>query len=179
MKTVKYILLGLGVVFLIYLVLCTLGIDHFDVKRSITIRSTPEKVFKHISDFKQWHAWSPWERKDPNMTSTYEGAAASVGHKHLWKSASMGDGNQEIIALRPNEYVRTKLTFTDWNEPSFAEMLVRSESADATVVTWTMDGSKIAFMMRGMIFIMGGNKLIANDYDTGLSYLKEVVEKEQ
>src|ERR1044072_3669221 len=48
--------------------------DDFRVQRSAVIKAPPEKIFPFINDFKQWGAWSPYEKIHPAVTRSY-GAA--------------------------------------------------------------------------------------------------------
>ena len=41
--------------------------DTFTVKREISIKAPPEKIFPLIDDFHRWPVWSPWEKMDPDM----------------------------------------------------------------------------------------------------------------
>ncbi len=49
------------------LILASMKPDVFRIERSASIKAPPEKVFALINDFKAWTAWSPWEKKDPDM----------------------------------------------------------------------------------------------------------------
>ena len=53
--------------------------DDFRVQRSATIKAPPEKIFPFINDFKQWGAWSPYEKIDPAMKRTYGATAVGKG----------------------------------------------------------------------------------------------------
>jgi effector-binding domain-containing protein len=105
----------------------------------------------------------------------YTGNPAEVGHKNTWKSKSEGSGSQEIVEIRNNEYIKSKLVFTDWDGETFTEFILKAEGEN-TNVTWTMEGSEFPFMARGFIFLMGGNKMIEKDYEEGLASLKKIVE---
>ena len=63
--------------------------DVFLVRRSIVINAAPEKIFPLINDFRQWPAWSPYEKKDPAMKRSYGAASAGQGAVYEWD----GDGN--------------------------------------------------------------------------------------
>ena len=44
--------------------------DNFTVQRSASIKAPPEKIAALIDDFHAWTAWSPWEKRDPNLKRT-------------------------------------------------------------------------------------------------------------
>jgi len=55
--------------------------DTIHVERSISIGASQEKIFALINDFRQWEAWSPYN-KDPAMKKTYSGSAGGKGAKY-------------------------------------------------------------------------------------------------
>jgi effector-binding domain-containing protein/uncharacterized protein YndB with AHSA1/START domain len=175
MKFLKITLIGIAALLAAYLLCCTIGISKFKTNKSIVINASPEQVFAEINDYKKWPAWSPWANRDKNMENTYTGNPAELGHKNTWKSKSEGSGSQEIVEIRNNEYIKSKLVFTDWDGETFTEFILKAEGEN-TNVTWTMEGSEFPFMARGFIFLMGGNKMIEKDYEEGLASLKKIVE---
>ncbi|MGB8337762.1 MAG: SRPBCC family protein, partial [Burkholderiales bacterium] len=50
--------------------------DSFRVERATIINAPPEKVFPIINDFHAWEGWSPWEKLDPNVKRSYDGAGS-------------------------------------------------------------------------------------------------------
>jgi len=42
---------------------------HFE--RSAEIHASPEKILPPIADLRMWMAWSPWEKRDPNLQRGY------------------------------------------------------------------------------------------------------------
>jgi len=175
MKFLKITLIGIAALLAAYLLCCALGISKFKTSKSIVINASPEQVFAEINDYKKWPAWSPWAQRDKKMENIYTGNPAEVGHKNTWKSKSEGSGSQEIVEIRNNEYIKSKLVFTDWDGETFTEFILKADGEN-TNVTWTMEGSEFPFMARGFIFLMGGNKMIEKDYEEGLASLKKIVE---
>lgn len=175
MKFLKITLIGIAALMATYLLFCAIGISKFNVSKSIVINASPEQVFNEIGDFKNWPAWSPWAKRDTKMKNVYTGNPSEVGHKNSWESKTEGSGSQEIIELKPNEYIKSKLVFTDWDGETITEFILKTENGN-TNVTWTMNSSEFPFMARGFMFLMGGNKMIEKDYDEGLANLKKIVE---
>ena len=67
----KKLLIALGVLvvgLLIFAVVILLQPGTFRVERSIVIAAPPEAVFVQVNDLHNWNAWSPWAKRDPNMT---------------------------------------------------------------------------------------------------------------
>jgi effector-binding domain-containing protein len=175
MKYIKITLIGIAALFAVYLVLCSFGISKFNVARSIVINASPAQVYNEINDFRKWPEWSPWANRDKKMVNTYLGNPGQIGHKNTWESKSEGNGSQEIIEVKENELIKSKLLFNDFDGETFTSFILKPEGQN-TQVSWTMDGSEFPFLARGIMFLMGGNKMIEKDYDEGLANLKKVVE---
>jgi len=45
----------------------------FHVRRSVTIKASPEKIFALVNDFHNWTGWAPQDKEDPTMTRTTAG----------------------------------------------------------------------------------------------------------
>jgi hypothetical protein len=64
--------------------------DTFQVERSANMKAPPDEVFAVLADFKQWAAWSPWEKKDPAMKRTFGATTSGKGAHYAW------EGNKEV-----------------------------------------------------------------------------------
>ena len=177
MRYLKLALYILGGLFVIYLGICAFGADGFKANRSITIAAAPSAVFSHVSDFAQWPEWSPWQKDDPAMKPVYSGTPGAVGHKSVWESKKVGNGSQEIVELRPDNYIKTALSFTPDNSDVFYSTWQFEGDSTQTKVTWDMDSGKVPFMMRGMLTLMNVEKMMNEYYEKGLNDLKKTVEK--
>jgi hypothetical protein len=62
----------------------------FSVQRAAVMRAPPERIFPLVSNFHQWSGWSPWEKRDPAMKRTYDGAESGKGAVYAW------DGNKNV-----------------------------------------------------------------------------------
>jgi len=80
----KKILLGLVVIIAVICGITSFQSDKMNVSRSAIISAPPEAVFKVANDFRQWDAWSPWSKLDPNMKKILEGPAEGVGAIYRW-----------------------------------------------------------------------------------------------
>jgi hypothetical protein len=52
--------------------------DSFQVQRTITINAPQPAVHELVNDYRNWAAWSPWEKKDPNMKRTFNGPISAT-----------------------------------------------------------------------------------------------------
>ncbi|MFY7970650.1 MAG: SRPBCC family protein [Flavobacteriales bacterium] len=175
MKILKKILIGLGALFLIYLMLCAFGPSSLDVVRSTMMKGSQSAVFEEIGDFHKVNAWSPWYQRDTAMKHTITGEAYVVGHKMEWDSETQGSGIQTITEAVAPSMLRTELAFKGWSDVSHAQFDLE-QIGDSVKVSWSMENGEVPFMFRGMMLLMNGKKMISDDYDLGLANLKKIVE---
>ena len=85
-------LIGLAVALLIggVLLVAAMRPDSFRVQRSASIQAPPEKIFPLINDLKRFKAWSPFDKKDPNLKRSYSGAASGK------RAAFAFEGNKDV-----------------------------------------------------------------------------------
>ena len=111
----KKVLLGIVAVAVLAVVFCAWTASkqpaQYRVERSIEIEAPTTVVFAQISDLKKWAAWSPWEKKDPEMKMSFSETTSGVGAFSAWESKSEGKGKQTISADIDNQELRTHLEF--------------------------------------------------------------------
>src|SRR5688572_6623037 len=101
------ILLGLVALVAVVLLVAAFQPNNFQVERRTTIAAPASAVFPHVNSFRKWQAWSPWEKMDPSLKRTYDGAAAGVGAAYHWAGNSkVGEGRMTIVESRANEHIR-------------------------------------------------------------------------
>ena len=150
--------------------------ERFSVERSISVAAPLEQVFAQVNDLHNWEQWSPWAKRDPNMTKVYEGPAAGVGAVYHWSgNKEVGEGSSTIIESRPGELVRFRLEFL---RPFQAcnEVLFRFQSeGQNTRVSWTMSGHN-NFISKAVHLVMDMDKMCGGDFELGLAQLKAISE---
>ena len=151
--------------------------DAFTITRKGSIKAPPEKVFGFLNDFKQWAAWSPWEKKDPAMKRIMGAATSGKGATYGWEgNKDVGVGNMEIAESTPSSKLTIKLNF---EKPFKANNIVNftlAPVADGTEVTWTMEGQN-NFIAKIMQVFMDMDKMVGPDFEAGLANLKAAAEK--
>lgn len=173
MKFLRVLLILIAVLIVGVVVLGMMGPEKFDVSRTKVMQTSPEAVYAEVADFRQWPAWSYWEKMDTTITNTFSGADSGVGAIMSWESAQ-GPGEMEILEATPGEYMLMEMRSPDF-EPSKVEWFFR-EKDGATEVEWTMDSKPLPFFARAMMAMMGGQEMIENAYDEGLTALAAVAE---
>lgn len=144
------------------------------IEAEVEIAKEPKEVFAYIKDLKNQDNFSVWMQIDPDMLKSYEGEDGTVGFISRWESNmnNVGVGEQEITAIRENEYIDYELRFVEpFESVSQARMYVEPDE-DGTEVKWTFDGEAPVFM----IWFMDMEGDLENDLQTGLNNLKGVLE---
>lgn len=115
------------------------------------------------------------------MTYTPGGAlAGTVGHLVRWTSRREGNGVQEIIEIRPNEYLKIAQRFShDPNAPVADQQWQFSGDSIHTDVRWTLKTAEEPFLVRGLIYGMGAEGILRDYYARGLDALATVAERNQ
>ena len=171
---IKKLLLGLVAVIVLVCVIAFFQSDDLNVTRSATISAPPEAVFKVVNDFRQWDAWSPWSKLDPNMKKTLEGPPEGVGAVYRWSGNNeVGEGSTHLIESKPNEKIGMKLEFVrPFVGTSDVQFTFAPEGA-GTKVTWAMQ-SKKPFIGQIMGMFMDCEKMCGDQFSEGLTNLGRV-----
>jgi hypothetical protein len=151
--------------------------DNFVVQRSIEINAAPEKIYPLIDDFHRWTQWSPYEKLDPNLQRIYSGAASGVGAIYTWSGdKNVGKGRMQIIDVKEPTQIIIQLDFIEpFATHNTAEFSLAPRN-NATTVTWSMRGPS-PFISKIMQVFFSMDKMIGNDFETGLANLKIAAER--
>jgi hypothetical protein len=193
LKTVLLSLLAIlatGIV--VVLILAAMKPDTFQVQRAIAINAPPERIYPLIADFRAWGAWSPWEKKDPNLKRSFSGAETGKGAIYAWiGDKNVGEGSMEIVTAEPSSKVGLKLDFIKPFEAHNAAVFALQPQATttqgpatqgsatqgpATNVTWTMTGPTPFFAKIIHVFF-NMDRMVGGDFEAGLASLKAQAER--
>ena len=161
----------LGLIVLLLAVVITRPAE-YRVERSVTVTAPAAIVFDFVNDFHKWSSWSPWEKLDPGMQRTFDGAPAGSGAIYGWTgNDKVGAGRMTITESKPGERVVIKLEFIKPWESTSTTTFTFSPQGDTTKVTWAMEGAND---LKGKAFalFMNMDDMIGKDFDKGLSALK-------
>ena len=149
--------------------------DILHVERSTVVRAPRERIVPLIDDFRAWRAWSPYERKGPDMQRTLGGAERGPGSTYAGSGdRNIGSGRMEILESSP-ERVRIQLDFfTPFEAHNVAEFTL-APAGDATRVTWAMRGPN-RFVGKLMSLFFDMDAMIGRDFESGLAELKSIAE---
>ena len=150
---------------------------HLHLARGTAINAPPEKVFALINDFRQWEAWSPWEKIDPALKRTHSGAASGQGAVYEWSgNKEIGQGRMEIVESVPSTKVTLNLDFiTPFEAHNKVDFTLVSQG-DTTTVTQAMYGPS-PYVSKLMTIFFSMEKMVGEKYEEGLANLKSISEK--
>jgi hypothetical protein len=149
--------------------------DTFVYTRSTRIHATTDKIAPLVSDFRKWGTWSPYEHRDPNLKRTYSGSPDGVGSVYAWEgNKNIGSGRMEILESTPRS-IRIKLDFfAPFKANNMAEFTFIPQGG-VTEVVWAMTGRN-ALIGKVMSLFMDMDKMVGNDFDSGLAAMKVAAE---
>jgi len=173
---IKKVLLGIVVVVAVFLTIVYLQPSRFRIERSTLIAAPPEKVFVQVDNLRNWDAWSPWAKLDPNAKNTFEGPSSGAGATFRWAgNKEVGEGSMTIIESIPGELVRIQLEFIKPFEDQSTAEFTFQPSDDQTEVTWSMYGEN-NFMSKAFCLFMDMDQMLGGQFEQGLAQLKSVAE---
>lgn len=167
----------LGGLVLLIVVLMLIAPKEANLERSIEANVSQEFAFQHLRSLKNFDVWSPWGARDPKMERGYKGAEGEIGSIAWWKgNKDVGEGEQEVKVLRPNDYIETELRFLKPFKAVNKSYWKIEAKGSATKVTWGFH-AKFSMPMNIMFLFINMEKGITKDFDEGLAKWKVEVEK--
>lgn len=175
---IKKIFIAIIAIIVAFAVIVYLQPEEFNVSRSIKISSSADTIFPHINNLRQWDAWSPWAKLDPNAKNSFEGPDEGVGAIMHWVGNSdVGEGSMLITEIKQNEFIKFKLDFIAPMKATNTAEFTFTPAGDQTSVTWSMSG-KNNFIGKAIGLIFNCEKMVGGQFEKGLASLKEIVEAE-
>jgi hypothetical protein len=181
MNTFIIILLGLLGLIAFFLIIALFVKQDLAVEREINIMQSKQKVFDYIKFLKNQDNYSKWATMDTEMKKEYRGIDATEGFVSAWESAKkdVGHGEQEIIKITEGERIDFEIRFIKpFKSIAAAYMTTAKISENQTKLLWGFK-SKFKYPMNLMLLFMKMDDLVGKDFATGLSRLKEILEKEK
>ena len=170
------ILIGLAVLAGLFAIVVAMRPSDFRVTRSAAIAARPEQVFPQVNELRNWEAWNPWGKMDPNCKMTYAGPPAGVGASYAWAGNNkVGEGRNTVTVSKPNQLVRFRLEFEKPMKATNTAEFTFEPEGDQTVVTWTMSGRN-NFVGKVFGLIVDCDKMIGSQFENGLAQMKSLVE---
>jgi len=179
MKILKGVLLVLVILIGLILITALFVNKTYSVEREITINQPENEVFDYIKLLKNQNNFSKWSTMDPGMKQSFRGTDGMEGFVSAWESdmKDVGKGEQTIVNISEGERIDYDLHFIEpFESRAQAYMITDNVSDSATLVKWGFE-SKLNYPMNLMLLFMDMEEMLGNDFATGLSNLKEILEK--
>ena len=147
------------------------------ITRELFIKANPEILFPWINNSKRSNEWMPWKIIDPVLEMNYAGPDEGVGSISKWDSnGQMGTGEAIIVESIPNKLVKTQLTYTKPMQMSQIAEVSLNPPKGGTIIRWSVTG-KNKYIGKLFGVLMNMDKIVGGQFETGLSKLKSLVEK--
>jgi hypothetical protein len=152
--------------------------DTFRVQREATIAARPERIYPFLEDFRRWNAWSPYEKKDPELKRAFSGAPSGKGAVYAWEgNREVGTGRMEILDSAAPSRVTIKLDFLKpFEAHNTAEFTLAPAGGDSTRVTWAIHGPS-PYPSKLIGLFCNVDQMVGRDFEAGLANLKAIAER--
>jgi hypothetical protein len=172
----KKILIGIGVVLIVFLLIVALQRADYRIVRTAMVAAPAAAVFAEVNDFHNWEAWSPWAKLDPTMKQAYDGPSAGTGAIYSWTgNDKVGEGRMTLTESHTNDLVRIKLEFIKPFASVCDTEFTFKPDGNQTAVTWSMSGTN-NFVAKAFCLFMNMDKTVGGDFEKGLAQMKSVAE---
>jgi hypothetical protein len=172
----KRIAWGVGALVVLSGLVVALQPAEFAVERSATIEAPPHLVYGYIENLREWEAWSPFARMDPEQKNSYEGPAAGVGAITSWEGPEAGKGRATITGVKPDREVDVRLEFQEPMEVTNRAVFRLAPAGDATTVTWRLEGRN-GFVAKAFSLLMDMDAMVGGEFEKGLASMKTLAEE--
>jgi len=173
---VRKILIGIAAVVVLFILVVVTRPATFHIERSISMSAPPENAFAQVNDFHAWPGWSPWEKMDPQMKKTFDGATSGVGAMYSWAgNDKVGEGKMTIEKSQAPSLVGIKLEFFKPFAATNKTTFTFAPAPEGTKVTWAMDGEN-NFVGKAFSMFMDMDKMVGADFERGLASMKTLAE---
>lgn len=174
----KYVLIGVAILVIAFVVVVAIQPSEFRIERTASMQAPPEEVFHQVNELRNWEAWSPWARKDPDARASFTTPSSGASAVFGWSgNDEVGEGRMTIMESRPHEVVRLRLDFVRPYEDTATTEFRFQPDGEGTLVTWTMTGEH-DFMSKAMCLFVDLDEIVGGDFEAGLASMKTIVEAE-
>lgn len=179
MKILKWIIIILASILIIWLVAAAFISGDFKYEKSISIDAPVDKVWQNTNTLKAMDQWNPWNSLDVGMRKDWSGTVGQPGEKMCWDSENKkaGKGCQEVKKVdHKNRRIDTSIKFlAPYTSEANSYVMVVPEG-NKTRAIWGFT-SKIPYPFTMMTLFMDMENTIGKEYQKGLSKLKEISEQ--
>jgi uncharacterized protein YndB with AHSA1/START domain len=165
---------ALAVVIAIVLAYAATRPDHFEVRRSASIKAPAEKIFPLINDMHTFNSWNPFNQ-DPGIKGTYSGPQSGKGAAYDFEGGRSGAGRVEIADATVPSRVAMRLIMIKPMKADNDVAFTLEPQGDTTRVTWAMDGNT-PFIGKVFHLFVNVDRMVGDQFSRGLAELKAKAE---
>ena len=151
----------------------------YSMECEILIDKPRHEVFEYVKYLKNQNDYSKWASIDKDMETYFRGTDASIGFVSGWKSKrkDVGSGEQEIKKIVDGSRIDYELRFLEpFESTEQGWMSLETVSDSSTKVKWGFRG-RMNYPMNVMLIFYDFETMLADDFNTGLKNLKNIMEK--
>jgi len=176
MRTLKIVAVLLVLSIAGVLVIAATRPDTFEVRRTVIVSATPERIFPLINDLHAFNTWNPYEKKDPGINGRYGGAPSGKGATYAFQGDKhVGSGRIEIVESKPASKVTMLLRMFEPFEVSNVVEFMLEPHGESTDVTWAMRG-RVPYVAKIVHVFVDVDSMVGRDFEAGLTELKSISE---
>lgn len=168
-----YIILGL---ILLPLLIALFMPSGYKVEKSILINAPIESVYKKIADLNYYREWNPWQKSEPDSTSSISGEPDTTGHRYSWEGKKIGIGSLTLVNRSPYDSVHFDLQFIKPFKSQADDSWNFREEAGGTRVVWRNQG-QLPYPV-GRLISPSLTKTLNRQFEEGLNNLKSLSESQ-
>jgi hypothetical protein len=179
MNILIIILLVLAGIIALLLIIALFTKKEYGVEREIAIDKPKKVVFDYLKLLKNQDNYSKWATIDPDMKKDYRGTDGTVGFVSAWDSEGkqVGKGEQTIKKISEGESIEFDLHFMrPFDSKATVRIVTEVITENSTRVRWGFN-SFMKYPMNLMLLTMNMEKMLGDDFTTGLRNLKSILEK--
>ena len=178
----KYVLWCVGTFLMAFIILVVAAPLRGHFEREIIIERPIAEVFPHLKSLKEAPQWNAWLRKDPNAKLAYKGVDGELGSMIEWQSShkELGNADQKIVRIVPNERVDTIIHFRDPMDMKFVSFLSTQALSETRSLVkmgvnneFTRPMNAVSLIMRQLMSV---EEMMTTNTDESLRNLKHLIE---
>ncbi|MES2629539.1 MAG: GyrI-like domain-containing protein [Bacteroidota bacterium] len=172
MKVLKFLGIGILVLFAVYVIWAAIAPSKIDGKATIEIDRNPAFVYEVSKDFNFYKQWNPWSKMEPEAKSEITGTGRELGDTWKWEGQQIGTGGMTHKEFVQDKKIVNEVTFVSPRPGSMSDVWTFEDKDGKTLVTWITTGEdEIPFLMRPMSSIF-----MSGVFEQGLNDFKDLVE---
>jgi hypothetical protein len=145
--------------------------DHFAIERRRELDADVATLSRHLVDFHEWEAWSPWDAMDPDMTKQYSDPPYGAGAWYSWSgNEQVGKGKMSITKIEPHR-VTYRLQFIEPFESEAVTIFEMNPKGAKTELVWRIEGEN-GFVEKLLGLFMSFDAMIGKDFEAGFDNLE-------